>query len=235
MLAASLIGFTKSGKTTLTGLLAGLFEERGLRVAIAKHTHHGLDKPDTDTTRLMAPGRQVLGFGPDETMVFWGKGRHLADLLPLVDADVLLVEGGKSLGWLPRVLCLRSADEAEALGAGLALACFGDVGLPDRPLFNRTTLPALADLILAQGCTLPGLDCGACGETSCAQLMERIVRGDASIQSCRALPASLSVRVNGQPVGLNPFTAAMLHGGISGMLRALKGVAPGKVDISLDL
>ena len=235
MIAASLVGFTKSGKTTLTGLLARHLEERGLTVAIAKHTHHGLDKPDTDTTRLMAPGRQVLGLGPDETLAFWGKPRHLADMLPLIEADVLLVEGGKSLGWLPRVLCLRAPEEAAALGAERALACFGSHGVPDLPLFDESTLPALADLILAKGCTLPGLDCGACGEADCAGLMARIVRGEVQPEACRALPDCLSVRVNGHPVGLNPFTAGMLKGGIAGMLRALKGVSPGKVEISFDL
>ncbi|MBG3878798.1 molybdopterin-guanine dinucleotide biosynthesis protein MobB, partial [Desulfovibrio oxamicus] len=124
MKAVSIIGFKNSGKTTCTALLADALEARGLTVAVAKHTHHNLDKAETDTARLMKPGRTVIGIAEGECAVFWSTRRHLADLLPLVRADVLLVEGGKSLGWLPRVLCLREAGEAQALDRGLALTTF---------------------------------------------------------------------------------------------------------------
>lgn len=47
MQAISIIGFSNSGKTTLISRLSECLEARGLKVAIAKHTHHELDKPDT--------------------------------------------------------------------------------------------------------------------------------------------------------------------------------------------
>lgn len=54
MQAISIIGFSNSGKTTLISRLSECLEARGLKVAIAKHTHHELDKPDTDTALLWA-------------------------------------------------------------------------------------------------------------------------------------------------------------------------------------
>ena len=42
-----------------------------------------------------------------------------------------------------------------------------------------------------------------------------------------AARGNIEVTVNGQSVGLNPFTAQMLSGGIKGMLGALKGMVPG--------
>ena len=42
-----------------------------------------------------------------------------------------------------------------------------------------------------------------------------------------AARGDIEVTVNGQSVGLNPFTAQMLSGGIKGMLGALKGMVPG--------
>ena len=116
MQAISIIGFSNSGKTTLISRLSECLEARGLKVAIAKHTHHELDKPDTDTALLMGPKRTIVGLsntkdGKGEAMIHWGHPCFLRDLVPLLDADILLVEGGKNIGWLPRILCLRTTPE----------------------------------------------------------------------------------------------------------------------------
>lgn len=233
MKAISIIGFSNSGKTSLMGLLADHFERAGVRVALVKHTHHQLDKPDTDTARLMKPNRLVLAMGTDETLLFQGMSRHLIDMLPTLGAELVLVEGGKSLGWLPRILCLREEDESTApdrmarLVPELALACFGPFGLPGMPRFDESNIPALAQLILDKSFVLPGLDCGSCGFPLCEELARRIVSGLTSTNQCKAKGGSVEVSMNGVPLGLNPFTAGMLHGGIQGMLTALKGYTPG--------
>lgn len=233
MKAISIIGFSNSGKTTLMGLLADHFESAGLRVALVKHTHHHLDKPDTDTSRLMKPGRVVLALGAEETLLFQGTGRYLADMLPLLDADIVLTEGGKGLDWLPRVLCLRDEDEATApdrmarLMPELAVACYGGFGLAGLPRFDESDIAALGAHILEKSFVLPGLDCGACGFSSCGELAKRIVSGLTTQDQCKSIGGAIEVTVNGVPVGLNPFTATLLSGGITGMLSALKGYTPG--------
>ena len=97
MQAISIIGFSNSGKTTLISRLSECLEARGLKVAIAKHTHHELDKPDTDTALLMSPKRTIVGLsntkdGGGEAMIHWGHPCFLRDLVPLLDADILLVD-----------------------------------------------------------------------------------------------------------------------------------------------
>ena len=97
MQAISIIGFSNSGKTTLISRLSECLEARGLKVAIAKHTHHELDKPDTDTALLMGPKRTIVGLsntkdGKGEAMIHWGHPCFLRDLVPLLDADILLVD-----------------------------------------------------------------------------------------------------------------------------------------------
>ena len=161
MQAISIIGFSNSGKTTLISRLSECLEARGLKVAIAKHTHHELDKPDTDTALLMGPKRTIVGLsntkdGKGEAMIHWGHPCFLRDLVPLLDADILLVEGGKTIGWLPRILCLRTTPElltalpegCKALRPELALATYGDNKLPGLPSFTAEDLDALVDLIL---------------------------------------------------------------------------------------
>ena len=72
MQAISIIGFSNSGKTTLISRLSECLEARGLKVAIAKHTHHELDKPDTDTALLMGP-RYVWGQQAPRAAVVHGR------------------------------------------------------------------------------------------------------------------------------------------------------------------
>jgi len=244
MRAVSIIGFKNSGKTTLTALLAGALERRGLRVAIAKHAHAGFDKPGTDSARLRAPGRTVLALSDGECMLFYGEMRRLADMLPLIQADMLLVEGGKRLGWLPRILCLRAPDEGEAderekLDQGLAFAAWGRTTAPGLPYFpggpgvEDEALEALATLAQEKAFILPGLDCSACGRENCAALAAEIVAGKAGAAECAALRAEVEVRINGQPLGLNSFAARVVAGALRGMLREMKGFAPGEVTLKM--
>ena len=169
MRAVSIIGFKNSGKSTLTRLLAGALERRGLKVAVAKHAHSGLDKPDTDSARLRAPGRTVVALSEEECALFYGEKRFLTDLIPLIQADILLVEGGKRLGWLPRILCMHAPDEAETderdeLDQGLAFAVWGRAAAAGLPYFaggpgvEDEALDALAALTQEKAFMLPGLD-----------------------------------------------------------------------------
>lgn len=240
MQAIGIVGFSNSGKTTLVSRLSECLEAKGLRVAIAKYTHHELDKPDTDTALLMKPGRTIIGLsnlrtGGGEAMIHWGNPCDLTHLVPYLDADILLVEGGKTLGWLPRILCLRSTPELlaalpnglDALHPELALASYGENRLPGLHAYSVEELDALVDLILERAFMLPGLDCGACGEKNCSALAARIVAGEASPEACKAVGSRLEVEVNGHPVGLNPFASRVIAGGLEGMLSALKGVTSG--------
>ena len=227
MKGVSIVGFKNAGKTTTLGILADVLESRGLRLGIAKFTHHGLDMPGKDTAWLMKPGRAVAGLGAEEATLFWPHRRHLPDLLPLMPADMLLVEGGKGLGWLPRILCLKEVNDAPTLTPELALATYGEISLPGLPHFTAESLDRLADLIEEKAFILPGLDCGECGFAACAGLAARIVAGEAGIKDCTAKASTLEITVNGQPIGLNPFTTSIILGSVKGMLSTLKGYAPG--------
>ena len=228
MKAVSVIGYKKSGKTTLVQKLAEELEARGKKVAIAKFTHSGLDHPETDTGKFAKEGRTVFGLSEHESSITFSKKKMLPDLLPLANADFLLIEGGKTLGWLPRIILLREPDEQEALDQGLAIASFGDLNASGIPSFTDATCEQLVDLIEEKGFLLPALDCGACGEKDCATIARKIVAGKASMKACRSInTAKLSISVNGSPVGLNPFVENIIRGSIEGMLKPLKGYAPG--------
>jgi molybdopterin-guanine dinucleotide biosynthesis protein B len=232
MIAVNLVGYKKSGKTTLALELAEVFNRRGVRVAAIKYTHHDrFDLANTDTARLKEAYGASVGLAGEETAIFWNGKRFALDLLPLLDADLVVVEGGKTLGWLPRVLLPRDPAEAVELGRDLALASYGPISVEGLPSLQDAE--ALADLILSKAFALPGLDCGACGREDCRTLAAEIVSGAATPRDCKAANAPLSVKINGQVLGVNDFVQRVIGGAIRGMLRECKGYAPGEIEIKL--
>ncbi|MEF2231974.1 MAG: molybdopterin-guanine dinucleotide biosynthesis protein MobB [Pseudodesulfovibrio sp.] len=235
MKAVAVVGPKNSGKTTLVLKLAKEFKKRGLTVSAAKFSHSGFDWADTDTAKYAQVADIVAGLSPSETFVHWTRHRFLPDLLPLLMADILIVEGGKPLGFLPRILCLNGdlSDGTDWLSPELAIATQGEKELP--PIPAPASIAELADLALAKGFFLPGMDCGTCGRPDCRTLAAEIVRGVVGPDACLAMRNSIKVDINGAPVGMKPFVEDIISAAIREMLRTLKGYAPGKATIKLDV
>ena len=241
-LAVAVVGLKDTGKTTLCLELAKALQAKGRKVAMAKFSASGFDEPaQTDTAQFKTVAQAVLGLSEKESFVSWPHGPQgripLQWLAPLAmggpyRADLLLVEGGKELGMLPRIVLADTAEDTEALSAGLAMAV-----LPTRPDASRSDIPGadeLADLVLERGFLLPGLDCSACGREDCAGLARDIVAGKAAPEDCVTRQAGMSITVDGRSLDLNPFVERILAAGLRGMLGELKGFGPGRIEISLD-
>ncbi len=90
----------KTGKTSLGAALVARLAGLGLRVAVLKHVHHGVDYRVRDTGRYLEAGAPVVAaLGPGEYMVV---RRGQPDPWSLVaalarEADVVVVEGLR--GW----------------------------------------------------------------------------------------------------------------------------------------
>ena len=235
MIAVSLIGPKKSGKTTLGVELAARLKSMGKRVAVVKFSSHSFDTGDTDTAKYAAVADTVAGLGKSETFVHFLAPRTLGDILPLLQADVLLIEGGKSFKGAPRILCLHGdlKDGTDWLSPELAIATWGEHTLNTVPAF--TDVDRLARLVLERGFLLPGLDCGSCGRPDCGGLASGIVAGKSSPDDCQALNNSVEVTINGAPLGMKPFVEDMFGAAIRAMLTQLKGFAPGSAVIKLDV
>jgi molybdopterin-guanine dinucleotide biosynthesis protein B len=233
MRAIAVVGYKKSGKTTLALELARELKKLGHSVTLAKHSHHGFDeKAETDTARFREQADMVMGFSPGGSFVSWPGERSLADLLPLVDTDFLVLEGGKTLGLMPRIIIAPDEATADDLDPELALAAYGDAAL-DSVLSTRD-IQGLARIAAKAGFLLPGLNCGGCGRENCRGLAVDIVAGEASVDDCKALHGGLRITVGGKPLPLNPFVERILQSGIKGMLSELKGFGPGAVDIHFE-
>jgi len=243
-----IIGFKNSGKTTLARKLARELIRRGHKVAVVKHLSHHLDLPGKDTTILGEEAGQVGFVSPQGSGVFWKKQSSLEDIIPYLEADIVLVEGFKAEKTYPKVVCLRGEpDDADPrrsgeLFDGLAVCAVGpadQVGELDVPSFDRLRIPLLdrddvgrvADLVEQKAFKLPNLDCGGCGHERCYDLAREIVAGSRSVEDCVSLHPATEVSVDGQPIPLNPFISRIVRGTILGMLSSFKGFKKGKVEI----
>jgi len=97
--------FSGTGKTTLLTHLLPLLCDKGLRVGVIKHTHHGfdMDKPHKDSYRLREAGAAVVTVASAQRWALLQETQGQAEpllqnVLPhvaLCDVDLILVEGFK--------------------------------------------------------------------------------------------------------------------------------------------
>lgn len=230
MQAISLVGFKSSGKTSLALELCNELRHRGYKVAAVKYSDHSLDRQDADTAKLAGSCFVSAGITDTESSIIWSSPKSLPDLLPILQADVLIVEGGKSNVNLPRVILPRLAEEASQLVPELALASWQQDSELGLAVLDKVT--ELADLVLDRGFFLPGLNCGHCGREDCGQLAREIVAGQALPDDCSTSSSDLEIKVNGQPLAMNPFVQNIIQSTLQGMLSSLKGYTPGRVEIT---
>ncbi len=91
---------SSSGKTTLIEKIVAILKARGLRVAVIKHASKGfeLDHPSKDSWRFRQAGAdEVVLVGPGSTAVMRNLDHDpdVEEVLPLVNADIVLLEGFK--------------------------------------------------------------------------------------------------------------------------------------------
>jgi molybdopterin-guanine dinucleotide biosynthesis protein B len=103
----SIIGKSKSGKTTLIERLIGELKSRGYRVATIKHTHHKLsfDEPGKDSWRHIQAGSEATVISTDDkTVLIKPAELSLEQLARLIgeDYDIILTEGFKT-GDAPKI------------------------------------------------------------------------------------------------------------------------------------
>ena len=113
--AIGFIGYSNSGKTTLIEKLIPRFRARGLSVSAIKNAHHGfdMDRPGKDSHRYRVAGAgQVLIATTERWALLTETPRghaSLDDLLSrLAPCDLVIVEGFKSEGRIPRIEVRRS-------------------------------------------------------------------------------------------------------------------------------
>lgn len=152
----SIVGLSGSGKTELICRLLGWLTDRGLKVAVLKHTHHQLNSKDEgkDTWRYCQAGAGPVALaGPGLLQVTYAPGEEpplanaLAALSP--EVDLILVEGYKS-GPLPKIVVLNPAIQERLPDLSQVIALVGPAPAGAAvPVFAPGEVGAIGAFILA--------------------------------------------------------------------------------------
>lgn len=158
MKAIGFIGYSNSGKTTLIERLIPLFAARKLTVSAIKNAHHGfdMDRPGKDSYRYREAGAgQVL----ISTTQRWAlltetPGGHApleALIAQLAPCDLVIIEGFKSEGRVPRIEVRRAGQQEPPIYPHDAnvIAVAADCDLPGCPVpvLDLNAPPAIAAFI----------------------------------------------------------------------------------------
>jgi len=148
--AIGIIGYHKSGKTTLGLRLCREFSSKGLRVGVIKHVSCELQLADSDSSRYRPFASVVAAASPMEAEIIVKGEKSLEDMLRYcADCDLVLVEGFKKKRIFPKIVCLREKEEKEELFDGLELftASFKE-GIADYLISSDTHVREMAALAM---------------------------------------------------------------------------------------
>jgi molybdopterin-guanine dinucleotide biosynthesis protein B len=203
----SIIGKSKSGKTTLIERLIRELKSRGYRVATIKHTHQGVtfDDPDKDSHRYVQAGSEVTVISSPDKVVLIKPVEptfSLDEIVHLIgeDCNIVLAEGFTQEN-TPKIEVHRKEVETPLSAVKKLIAI-----VTDEPLETKTRQFSLQDI--------KGL----------ANLLEK---GFIKPQQTRT-----SLYINGLPVSLTTFPREIISNILLALAASLKGV--GEVN-SLDI
>lgn len=115
--AIGFIGYSNTGKTTLIEKLIPIFRARGLAVSAIKNAHHGfdMDRPGKDSYRYREAGAGQVLIATGQRWALLTETPQapaaLEELLAqLAPCDLVIIEGFKSEGQIPRIEVRRTTN-----------------------------------------------------------------------------------------------------------------------------
>ena len=237
MKALAVIGYHHTGKTTLATALIRELTARGYKVSSIKDIHseeYRADKPGSNSAKHADAGAvRVFARGLfDNSLIIPGK-MQLADILPLITSDFLIIEGMKDAP-VPKLVCAKDTTQLDELLDDTAIGISGIIaseletyrGLAVYCL--EKSLQSLVDEVIKKSfpilpCSDPDC-CSACGKT-CYQMACDIVQGRASRNDCvQDTAPELELLVNGEALTIVPFVQKLLKDSVLSFVHNLKGV-----------
>jgi len=230
--AVAVVGFKKSGKTTVVEGLVRELVKRGYRVGTIKHIREeefSIDVPGKDTWRhAQAGASMIVSLAPREVATITKRSAKLEDVMSMFQwLDFVIIEGFRKSKGMAKIIIPRTAGEVAKLVDKFTIACI-EYGRRGLPVLKLNRVKELADIVEEKALpVLPGLDCRRCGYSSCEEFSLAMLSERAKVEDCQPMYDFVMLRVDGKVIPLSPFVQDMIAGTIKGMLSSLKG-AKGK-------
>lgn len=243
----SVIGYTKSGKTTTIEKLIVELKKRGYSVGSVKDVHYekfAIDSEGTNTHRhKMAGSELVTARGKYETDILFQEQLDIYKIASFYDTDFLIIEGNKDAN-VPIVLtadCTKDLDERYDervfLVSGKIADQIGEYkGIP--AISALQNVEKLADIVEEKTFEmLPDFDpkcCRACGHT-CREMCSLILKGEQERLDCVIGTGDISLKIKGKDIMMVPFVKKTLKNMITGFVSELDGYEKdGTIEIKIN-
>lgn len=242
----SVIGISKSGKTTTVEQIIRSLTRRRYTVGSVKDIHYeafAMDTPGTNTDRHKQAGAKlVTARGFKETDILFPSQLPMAKILEFYSQDWVVLEGVREVN-CPTIVCAHDLEGIRSLLDDRTVAIAGviaNTGLGEYnglPVFNVLEQhEELADFVEAKICEhLPDFSaqcCGLCG-MSCRELLAGIVRGEKQREDC-VLKQNVELKIGGRDITMVPFVQEVLARTMKALVSTLDGYDADK-EISITL
>lgn len=234
----TVVGITKSGKTTTIENIIRELRRRRYSVGSVKDIHYegfAIDQEGTNTDRHHRAGSElVTALGLHETDVLFKRKLGIREVLGFYDQDFVVLEGVDDFP-LPKIITAYNTDEVEErLDAGV-FAVSGRIaneiteyrGLPviDSIEDVGSLVDLIEDRVFEMLPNMPAECCDACG-LSCEEMMAAILRGEREREDC-LIGERVRLWVGDERIEMVPFVQDVLANVIEGVVRELDGYRPG--------
>lgn len=246
MRVISVVGLSKSGKTTTIEEIIKELKRRNYSVGTIKEIHfHGfkMDVEGTNTHRhRMAGAGTVTARGDSETDIMYDHKLDVNSILSYYSEDFVIMEGVRDTS-APKIITASDEEGIEAKWDDTVFAISGVISTSLKEYKNLpvidglTRIEELVDLIeIVAMSPLPDVDrdcCSACGY-SCMELSERILKGISKREDCVIDDLSTTLTINGKKIYMVPFVEKILRNTILGVAKELKGYShKGEISICI--
>ncbi len=231
----SVIGISKSGKTTTIENIIKELKKRNYTVGSVKEIHFEKFKIDTEgsnTYRHKEAGSQlVTARGIHETDVLFQRKLNINEILSFYNHDFVVLEGVNDT-CSPKIVTAHNVEEILEKMDETTFAISGQISdklleYEGIPVINSMThIEKLVDLIEEKLFDrLPDMKdecCQQCGHT-CRQLCSLILKGEAERRECALSEQSIVLKINGKDITMVPFVQNVLINTIEGIAKELHG------------
>ncbi len=239
----SVVGFSKSGKTTVIENLITSLKSKGFKVAAIKNIHSKNLKlsDEGDTNRYYQKGAdEVMGISDEKTFQIWNKKLFLSEVIRKFDVDYLIIEGMKNEP-LPQIVCAKSEDELKDLVSDTTFAISGVIANSQNSYGKFKIINAekeadnLTKIVVENVFDVLPLQrkCHACG-LDCRKMTAAILKGERKRSDCVVdAKKDLILSVNGKQIAMVPFLQDIFSDTIRAFLKNLKGYEKGDIEIKI--
>ena len=240
MKAFSVIGISKTGKTTAIENIIRELKKRNYSIGSIKEIHFdsfAIDVPGTNTDRHRQAGSElVTARGHHETDMMFPTKLPIEKILRYYDQDYVIMEGVKDYN-LPKIACADKEDELDEIFDRSVFAVSGKIGAR---LDEFKGIAAIDPISEAEKLTdlieekvfdiLPDFPedcCSGCG-FDCRELCCRILEGKSKRSDCIISDSNIRLSIDGKEIDMVPFVQDILKDTLEGVIKNLEGYRKGK-------